>query len=75
MEKRKNLDCNTARTKSKIMPENYKTEEFLKKLTPCIERGELEKCVEEAARVAGEMGASICLPFSDKTVLFIAEKQ
>ena len=38
------------------MPENNKTEEFLKKLAPCIERGELEKCVDEAARVAGEMG-------------------
>ncbi len=38
------------------MPENNKTEEFLKKLTPCIERGELEKCVEEAARVVEEMG-------------------
>ncbi|MCZ7399952.1 MAG: tetratricopeptide repeat protein [Candidatus Methanoperedens sp.] len=38
------------------MPENNKTEEFLKKLAPCIERGELEACVEEAARVAREMG-------------------
>ncbi len=57
MEKRKNLGCNTARSKFKIMPENTKTEEFLKKLAPCIERGELEKCVEEAGRVAGEMGA------------------
>ena len=25
------------------------------KLAPCIERGELEACVEEAARVAGEI--------------------
>ncbi|MFA4934653.1 MAG: tetratricopeptide repeat protein [Candidatus Methanoperedens sp.] len=38
------------------MPENNKTEEFLQKLAPCIERGELEACVEEAARVAREMG-------------------
>ncbi len=38
------------------MPENNKTEEFLLKLAPCIERGELEACVEEAARVAKEMG-------------------
>ncbi|MCX9009633.1 MAG: tetratricopeptide repeat protein, partial [Candidatus Methanoperedens sp.] len=38
------------------MTEKNKTEEFLQKLTPCIERGELEKCVEEAARLAGEMG-------------------
>jgi hypothetical protein len=29
-----------------------KTEEFLKKLAPCIERGDLDACVEEAARVA-----------------------
>ncbi len=42
--------------KSIIMPENNKTVEFLKKLAPCIERGELEACVEEAARVAKEMG-------------------
>ncbi len=38
------------------MVESSKTEEFLKKLAPCIERGELEACVEEAARVAREMG-------------------
>jgi len=42
---------------------NNKTEEFLQKLAPCIERGELEKCVEEAARVAREMG--IGAEFSD----------
>ena len=39
----------------KIMPENNKTEEFLQKLAPCIERGDLDACVEEAARVAEEM--------------------
>ena len=33
-----------------------KTEEFLQKLAPCIERGDLDACVEEAARVAREMG-------------------
>jgi hypothetical protein len=38
------------------MPENYKTEELIQKLTPCIQRGELEKCVEEAARIVGEIG-------------------
>jgi tetratricopeptide (TPR) repeat protein len=38
------------------MTENNKTEEFFQKLAPCIERGELEACVEEAARVAREMG-------------------
>ena len=38
------------------MSESSKTEEFLQKLAPCIERGELEECVEEAARVAREMG-------------------
>ena len=53
------------------MPENIKTEEFFQKLAPCIERGELEKCVEEEARVAGKY----CLIFRDKTVLFIGEKQ
>ncbi len=37
------------------MPEANKTEEFLQKLAPCIERGELEACVEEAARVAKGM--------------------
>ncbi len=34
------------------MPEDKKTEELLQKLAPCIERGELEACAEEAARVA-----------------------
>lgn len=38
------------------MPDDNKTQEFFQKLTPCIERGELEKCVEEAARVAREVG-------------------
>ena len=37
---------------------NNKTEEFLKELAPCIERGELEARVEEAARVARGMGMS-----------------
>ncbi len=32
------------------MSDKNKTEEFLQKLAPCIERGELESCVEEAAR-------------------------
>ncbi len=41
------------------MPENNKTEEFLQKLAPCIERCELEKCVEEAVRMAGEMGIGV----------------
>lgn len=38
-----------------IMSENNKTEEFLQKLAPCIERGDMDACVEEAARLAGEM--------------------
>lgn len=38
------------------MPDDNKTQEFLQKLAPCIERGELEKCVEEEARVASKMG-------------------
>jgi len=45
------------------MSENTKTEEFLQKLTPCIERGDLGACVEEAARVAKEMGVGA--EFSD----------
>ncbi len=36
---------------SRKMPDN-KTEEFLQKLAPCIERGELDACVEEAVYVA-----------------------
>lgn len=36
------------------MPENNKTQEFLQKLAPCIERGELDGCIEEAARLAQE---------------------
>jgi len=46
------------------MSDNNKTEEFLQKLAPCIERGELEKCVEEAARVAREFGN----PFAHETL-------
>ncbi len=38
------------------MSENNKTVEFVQKLAPCIERSDLDACVEEAARVAGEMG-------------------
>ncbi|MDD1745427.1 MAG: hypothetical protein LUQ20_06445 [Candidatus Methanoperedens sp.] len=38
------------------MPDDNKTEEFLQKLALCIERNDLDACVEEAARVAQEMG-------------------
>ncbi len=38
------------------MPDTNKTEDFLQKLAPCIERGDLDACVEEAAQLAGEMG-------------------
>jgi hypothetical protein len=38
------------------MSENSRTEEFLQKLAPCIERDDLEACVEEAAWMAREMG-------------------
>jgi tetratricopeptide (TPR) repeat protein len=38
------------------MTDNSKTEEFLQKLTPCIQRGEPEACAEEAALLAGDMG-------------------
>jgi len=31
------------------MSDNTKTDEFLQKLAPCIERGELEACVGKAA--------------------------
>jgi tetratricopeptide (TPR) repeat protein len=50
------------------MPENNKTEEFLQKLAPCIERSDLDACVEEAARVAEElgMGASDLLDLSSR---------
>ncbi len=51
------------------MPENTKTIEFLQKLTPCIDRGDLDACVEEAARVAQEMGVG-----AQKLVLLSAEE-
>jgi hypothetical protein len=35
------------------MPENNNIQEFLQKLAPCIERGDLDACVEE---VVLEMG-------------------
>jgi tetratricopeptide (TPR) repeat protein len=38
------------------MLNNDKIQEFLLKLTPCIERGDLDACLEEAARLAQEMG-------------------
>jgi hypothetical protein len=39
------------------MSENSKTQEFLKKLAPCVECGDLDACVEEVARdvVRGEL--------------------
>ena len=37
------------------MPENNKTDEFLKKLAPCIEKGELDACVNETVRLAEEV--------------------
>ncbi len=40
------------------MSGNNKTEELLKKLAPCIERGELDACVNETVRVGSEMGLS-----------------
>ncbi|MBU4373682.1 MAG: hypothetical protein KKD69_05010 [Euryarchaeota archaeon] len=38
---------------------NDKTEEFLQKLAPCIERGELEACVEEAAAQKRKMDIAV----------------
>jgi len=35
------------------MSENNKTQEFLQKLAPCIERSDLDACVEEAALELG----------------------
>jgi hypothetical protein len=37
------------------MSDSNKTEEFLKKLAPCIESGDLDACVEEAARLVGRL--------------------
>ncbi|NJD51490.1 MAG: tetratricopeptide repeat protein [Candidatus Methanoperedens sp.] len=45
--------------KLRIMPENNKTKEFLQKLAPCIERGDLDACVEEAVWAAEEMGIKV----------------
>jgi|GEM_PF-1825528 len=49
------LNLNIGLKKFKIMPDYNKTQEFLQKLAPCIERGDLDACVEEAARLAREM--------------------
>ena len=38
------------------MPDADKIEEFLDKLKPCIDKGELDACVDEAARLAEERG-------------------
>ena len=37
------------------MPDADKIEEFLDKLKPCIDKGELDACVDEAVRLAEEM--------------------
>jgi hypothetical protein len=37
------------------MPDDNKIQELLQKLSPCIERGDLDACVEEAARMALEI--------------------
>jgi len=33
-----------------------KTDEFLEKLAPCVEKGDLEACVDDASKLAEEMG-------------------
>jgi len=38
------------------MPNDNKTQEFLKKLAACIERSDLDACVERAACVTQERG-------------------
>ena len=40
------------------MPDIDKTQEFVEKLKPCIEKGELDACVDEAVKLAEEMGIS-----------------
>ena len=45
--------------RTRILPEGIEEEVFeglLHKLEPCIERGELDACAEEAARLADELG-------------------
>lgn len=51
------------------MPENNKTEEFLQKLKPCIEHGDLEARVDETAQLAKEVGidAPEILKLSEQT--------
>jgi len=39
-----------------LYPTFYNIEEFLQKLAPCIERCDLDACVEAAAWMAREMG-------------------
>lgn len=54
------------------MPNDNKNQEFLQKLAPCIERGDLDACVEEEeARVAQEMGvgAGVLLELSTKKAI------
>jgi hypothetical protein len=58
---------------SSNMPENTKTAEFLQKLAPCIKRSDLDVCVEEAARVAREMGAGELLKLTCHVHLFIEQ--
>jgi hypothetical protein len=41
------------------MSENNKTQEFLQKLAPCIERSDPDACVEEEAREMGVGGFKI----------------
>ena len=42
------------------MLDKNKTHEFLQKLAPCIERDDLDACVEEEARVAHKIGQGNC---------------
>ena len=53
------------------MPDADKINEFLEKLKPCIDKGELDACVDEAVRLAEEMGisASDLLELSNQAVM------
>lgn len=56
--------------KVRNMLENNKTEEFLQKLVPCIDRSDLETCVKGASLLAWEMGigAGLMLGLSSKEI-------
>ena len=52
----------------------YNAKEFLHKLEPCIERGELDACVEEATRLANKVGIDALVLLSLSAQMGNAEK-